>query len=335
MRKMRRSLIVILGLALVTLTGSWGFLIHRTVHQLAVYQLPKSVRPFFHRNMDYLVRESVRPDVRRNTDSTEATKHFIDFEVYGDSAAWKMPHTWDAAVQTFSRDTLLKWGYVPYEVMRMKEALTRAFRTGNKDSILFYAADMGHYIGDVHVPLHTTVNYNGQLTDQRGLHSLWESTVPEIELNSYDLSSRHKARYLPHPEEQVWEALRHSFSLVPGLLQKEKEASTGFTTDQKFRTQVRNGRESRSYTTPFINAYSKLLGKTVNEQLVSTSNMIADMWYTSWVDGGKPDLDRLTAPAFTKADRKNLRRELKWYKRDALITNKKLISRNSQSATAE
>jgi len=29
-------------------------------------------------------------------------------------------------------------------------------------------AILGHYIGDVHVPLHTTVNHDGQLTDQRG-----------------------------------------------------------------------------------------------------------------------------------------------------------------------
>ena len=38
----------------------------------------------------------------------------------------------------------------------MKEKLTAAFQDrGNKDSILFYAADMGHYISDSHVPLHT------------------------------------------------------------------------------------------------------------------------------------------------------------------------------------
>jgi len=38
--------------------GSWAFLIHRTVNQLAIYQLP----PFFYENIDYLVQHSVRPD---------------------------------------------------------------------------------------------------------------------------------------------------------------------------------------------------------------------------------------------------------------------------------
>ena len=71
--------------------SSWGFLVHRTVNQIAVYRLPDDLQKFFHQNMAYIVRNSVRPDERRNADSTEATKHFIDFEAFGDSAAWKMP----------------------------------------------------------------------------------------------------------------------------------------------------------------------------------------------------------------------------------------------------
>jgi hypothetical protein len=38
---------------------------------------------------------------------------------------------------------------------------------------------LGHYIGDAHVPLHTTSNYNGQKTNQHGIHGLWESRIPE------------------------------------------------------------------------------------------------------------------------------------------------------------
>jgi len=42
--------------------GSWAFLIHRTVNQLAIYQMPKQMQPFFYENIDYLVQHSVRPD---------------------------------------------------------------------------------------------------------------------------------------------------------------------------------------------------------------------------------------------------------------------------------
>ena len=107
--------------------------------------------------MDYIVKQSVRPDQRRNEDSTEDAKHYINLEAFGDSAAWKMPLAWEDAVKQYSKDTLVKYGYVPYHIIAMKDRLTKAFRNGNKDSILFYAADLAHYIGDAQCSLHTTL----------------------------------------------------------------------------------------------------------------------------------------------------------------------------------
>jgi hypothetical protein len=42
---------------------------------------------------------------------------------------------------------------------------------------MLLAADLGHYIGDSHMPLHITRNYNGQYTNQSGVHSRYESTL--------------------------------------------------------------------------------------------------------------------------------------------------------------
>ena len=323
---MPRPLFTLVAFCLLLVCSSWGFLVHRTVNQLAIYELPKSIRTFFYQHKDYLVKESVRPDVRRNTDSTEASKHFIDLEIFGDSAAWKMPWVWEEAVAQFSKDTMLKYGYVPYVIMDVKQKLTNAFRNRDKDSILFYAADLGHYIGDLHVPLHTSLNYDGQLTGQKGLHSLWESTVPQLNMATYQLSSRHKARYLPNPEEQVWAAVRHSHALVKDVLLVEKEVTGNFTPEQKFRTQDRRGREVKTYTTEFARAYGNRLGSTVNDQLIATADLVADFWYTSWVDGGKPDLAKLATVPAKKSDKKALSKEVKMFKRNELLARKKLLS---------
>ena len=316
-----------LGVMIIIFCNSWGFLVHRTVHQMAVYELPGSLQRFFYRHMDYGVRYSVRPDQRRNQDSTEASKHFIDFEAYGDSAAWKMPFSWDHAVDIYSIDSLLEYGYVPYYVMTMKDRLTNAFRDGKADSALFYATDLAHYIGDAHVPLHATLNYDGQLTNQKGLHSLWESMIPEIELNGYRLSSRHKAKYLKNPRQSIWNAIRQSFAMVDELLAKEKEVSASFTDSTKYRVQVRNGRESRSYTTAFARAYSKALGNTINDRLIASADLIADFWYTSWVDAGKPDAGNWIVPAFTRQHKKQLKKERRSFKKNRLLSDSLLISR--------
>ena len=169
--KLTRSLIVSAALFVILLvSSSWGFLVHKTTHQLAVYQLPTPLQQFFYTHIDNVVSNSVRPDQRRNSDPTEGTKHFIDIEAYGPNASNTMPLEWDKAVAIYTKDSLIKYGYVPYHIIYMQAKLTEAFKQKNKDSILFYAADLGHYIGDAHVPLHTTINYDGQLTGQKGMH---------------------------------------------------------------------------------------------------------------------------------------------------------------------
>jgi hypothetical protein len=305
------------------LFSSWGFLVHRTVNQLAIYELNGDLCHFFMKRMDYMVKNAPRPDQRRNQDSTEASKHFIDLEIYGDSSAWKMPFKWEDAVRRYGKDSLLEYGYLPYVVMKVKDSLTDAFRKGNADSILFYAADLGHYIGDAHVPLHTSVNYDGQLTNQKGLHSLWESIIPEIELNTYDLSSRHKATYLNAPEEEIWKAIRESFHLLPQLFLEEKEVSKRFSDTTKFRTQVRRGREVKSYSNEFAKAYSESLGASINIQLIRSADMIADFIYTSWVDAGKPAL----GTADSKKEKKAEKKQVKAFRKNKLLKDSLLLAR--------
>ena len=76
--------------------------------------------------------------------------------------------------------------YVLMKHFVTKEELQKAFEAKNVDLILKYSADIGHYIGDAHVPLHTTENYNGQMTGQKGIHGLWESRLVEINAEDYD-----------------------------------------------------------------------------------------------------------------------------------------------------
>ena len=317
------------------ISTSWGFLVHRTVNQLAVYELPKIPRSFFYSNMDYIVKHSVRADLRRNEDSTEDTKHFIDFEAFGDSAAWKMPMLWEDAVRLYSKDSLIEYGYVPYYIIMMKDRLTDAFRNRNKDSILFYAADLAHYIGDAHVPLHTTLNYDGQLTNQKGLHSLWESIIPEIELDQFDLSSPHKAKYLKRPDLAIWQAVRSAHVLTANVFQQEREVSAEFTDSTKYRIQIRRGKEVKSYTTEFAKAYYQRLGSTVNQQLINSADLIADFWYTSWVDAGKPDLKTLTGNGLTDEQKQILKKECKAFKENNLLKEKLLISRQKQDTNSQ
>ncbi len=331
MRHINRFWLISLAFLFIIFTCSWGFLVHRTAHQLAVYELPNAMQPFFHANMAYLVKNAPRPDLRRNEDSTEATKHFIDLEAFGENAAYNMPFSWEEAIKLYSADTLYKYGHVPYVIIDLKNRLTNAFRNEQADSILFYAADIGHYIGDANVPLHTTINYDGQLTNQKGLHSLWESMIPELLLNEYKLSSKHRATYLRNPEEAIWKAIRRANALVAEMLLKEIEVSKQFTDSTKFRVQIRRGKEVKSYTTAFAKAYAASLKKSINEQLIYSADLIADFWYTAWVDAGKPDTEYLMKNNSTSFNKAQFDAEKKSFKKNTLLKNGFLLAKANQS----
>ena len=45
---------------------------------------------------------------------------------------------------------------------------------------------------------HTTENYNGQFTNQKGIHGFWESRIPELFYDEYDFITG-KAKYIDYP----------------------------------------------------------------------------------------------------------------------------------------
>jgi len=330
MKVRRHKLLFLPGIAgalLIVFCSSWGFLVHRAVGQLAIYQLPKPMRAFFWLNRDSVVSQSIRPDIRRNTDRTEAPRHFIDLEAYGDSAAWKMPMTMTEAIRQFTLDTLHKYGYVPYVVLEVKDRLTEAFRKGDRDSILFYAIDLGHYIGDANVPLHSSINYDGQLTGQRGLHALWESTVPDQLMDGYKLRDGHKARYLSDPAASIWESVRRAHGLLQQMFEEERQASAGIPDSVKYRVEHRYGRDIKVYTPAFAKIYGARLGSMVNDQLLHSADQIADFWYTAWVDAGKPELNALLPAPLTRKDKRAMCVESKDYRKGRLIEKQLLLSR--------
>jgi hypothetical protein len=312
-----RGTLIFSVIIIIELCCSWGFYAHETATQLAVYKLPKQLRRFFFSNIDSVTANSIRPDKRRSIDKAESPKHFIDIENYGAGAMLTMPHDLKTAVKKYSWDTLKKYGYVPYQVLIEYDSLINALKHNNADSIVFYAVDLAHYIEDANVPLHTTNNYDGQLTGQKGLHALWESTIPQLELSSYNLYTKHKAIYLTDKTETIWMAVRRAHALLPEMFEKEKEVAKNFPDSSKYEERMYYGRKTKVYTDAFAKQYAAALTTTINDQLNFSANMVADFWYTAWVDAGKPNMKSLYT--FQRSDRKKLCKELKAYKRNNLI----------------
>ncbi|WP_310589062.1 hypothetical protein [Dyadobacter chenhuakuii] len=53
---------------------------------MAVFRLPPEMQVFYKKNIDFITENAVNPDRRRYAVVGEAERHYIDLDVYGDSA---------------------------------------------------------------------------------------------------------------------------------------------------------------------------------------------------------------------------------------------------------
>jgi hypothetical protein len=275
---------------------AWGFYAHRLINRQAVFCLPAEMSVFFKRHLHYLSQSAVNPDRRRYVLPEEAPRHYIDLEVYGDSARWKLPLFWKEAVDKYTQDSLMAYGIVPWHINKVHYQLTEAFKARDASKILKLAADLGHYISDANVPLHTSINYDGQLTDQRGIHGLWESRLVELFSGGYSLFTG-PAAYLDKAQERAWQAVWEAHAALDSVLSFEKELSRRFPEDKRYGFENRNGLTVKVYSREYAQAYHQMLGQQVSLRMRASIRMVADFWFTCWVNAGQPDLKALLGKA--------------------------------------
>jgi hypothetical protein len=282
---------------------NWGFWAHQRINRLAVFTLPPEMLVFFKKHADFLTENAVNPDKRRYAVAGEAARHYIDLEAYGDSAAYKLPFYWTDALAQFGEDTLQARGVVPWAIQQYKARLTEAFRQKDPRRILRLAADLGHYVADANVPLHTTRNYNGQLTGQEGIHALWESRLPELFADGYD-GFVGPAVYEPKVALRAWQAVRQAHAALDSVFEFERVVSERLGERKKYTLEERNSIIAKTYSREFAERYHQMLRQQVERQLREAVKMVGDLWLTCWIDAGQPDLAPLVNFETSAADQK-------------------------------
>lgn len=295
-QKLRRALINCIYVITYTSTyynsHAWGFFAHKLINRQAVFSLPMPLFNFYKYHIYAITTNSVNPDKRRSIVEGEAAKHFIDLDHYCAEDISSMPHNWNDAKNKFSEEKLKEHGIIPWNIITMKHRLTEAFKNHDVKQIILLSADIGHYIADANVPLHTTKNYNGQLTNQHGIHGFWESRLPELFASEYDLFIG-QATYVDNLSFRVWKAIHTSHACVETVLEKEEQLSQKLGTTQKYTFEQRGSILQKVYSQEYSREYHNMLNGMVEEQLKASIRMVADIWYTCWVDAGMPDIDTL------------------------------------------
>ena len=273
-------------LALPTTVDAWGFEAHKFIVSRAIDMLPDPIRPFFEAHRAFIVERAIDPDLWRTAGFIEESpNHFLDLDAYGKYPFNDLPRSYDEALKKYGPDELRENGLVPWRVHEIAGRLIRGFEGLHKNGqyarsdIRYFSAIIGHYVADAHVPLHSVLNYNGQLTGQTGLHNRWED----------DLFLRYQKQLVIKPgalrpiqteRDYIFETLLESSQLVPAVLAADKEAIG----------------DRDTYDDQYYETFFARTRPTLEERLSDSITGVASIIVSAWEQAGKPALSAATPP---------------------------------------
>jgi len=281
---MRKTSVVavaaLIALAAPQPAAAWGSAAHRHIMARAIDLLPVELKPFFHQHQDELVMRVIDPDLFRVLGWEEDPNHFVNFgaKELGDYPFKELPREYGAAIEKFGMTTLRRNGLLPWRQQEEFGNLRRAFEgftreTYGPGNAVLFAAVMSHYIQDAHQPLHASVNYDGQMTGNTGIHARFETALFER------FQSRLTIRPAPptpilNSRDAAFDALLSSYKLVDPILKADDAAKQGkeLYDDEYF---------ERLFTT-----VRPILERRLGEAITATANLIMG----AWEQAGRPVL---------------------------------------------
>ena len=190
MRSLPALIVALLVAAMPVSLAGWGLDVHRFLTKRALDGLPPELKPFYAAQRDFIVEHSVDPDMWRTVGlkgdrGDEDPNHFLDIDGLDDPAPFKgVPREWAAYVEKYGAERASRAGRLPWRAEEIYKMLVARFQDVGKggpgyaaDNARYLSAVLAHYVEDGHQPLHAAANYDGQLTNQRGVHGRFETEL--------------------------------------------------------------------------------------------------------------------------------------------------------------
>lgn len=257
--------------------SAWGFEAHKFIMERAIALLPAQIRPFFEAVRVEVIEHSIDPDLWRTAGwEDESPRHFFDMDAYGAHPFKEVPRDMDEAIKKHGIEFVTKNGTLPWRTLEVQERLVEAFRQKQiyaRENITFFASVIGHYVSDANVPFHATLNHDGHLTQQWGIHSRFEKELFERYRTWMRISPRPVFR-IPDPRAFLFDTLTESFVLAQPLLEADKGAAAG-------REHYDDG-----YYAIFFGKGRPLLERRLSDSITAVASMIT----AAWVEAGRPAL---------------------------------------------
>ncbi len=265
----------VLGLAADRAAFSWGPTAHRLVNSWAVESLPPETRGFFEANRQFLIEHASDPDLRIPKDRTERRQHYIYLDKFGSFPYLELPHSFKLAVERYGSGRVNRDGLLPWQIGTYSLRLTNAFRAHNWEEVKTSAVLLGHYVADAHDPLHTTQNYDGQLTGQTGLADRFEIRLVDRYYNFF-IFSPDTATKIDDPTEYAFEIVLEANTWVNRIILADR----------------RSREDLPSFNEDYFDRFYSQAGATAMRELNAAAHDTGSYWYTAWLNAGRPELPK-------------------------------------------
>lgn len=206
--------------ALASPAAAWFTVGHAKVSRAAVRALPPEVPRFFRDGAFTVGEASVDPDLFKDRTlvalrAAEEPNHYLDWELIPGLAFPADRWAFTAAVIERKVDPRAL-GVLPYSLMESYQRLTMAFAEHRRypddaaiqQKALVYAGWLGHYVGDLEQPLHTSIHHDGRANPDKssprtGIHQLVDGLFERVPFDEAEVTGNLPVRVIP----DVWAAI--------------------------------------------------------------------------------------------------------------------------------
>ncbi|MEZ5082091.1 MAG: hypothetical protein R2750_01355 [Bacteroidales bacterium] len=284
MKFFRQLIFLVFILAFMIFFSSWGYLGHYKINTNAELSFNQGMGQFYQWT-GVLAEHASDADERKAWDPSEAPKHYIDIDNYPEFVAnGTIPQTLDSVITIHGYNWVYDQGILPWATITAYDSLQSCFERGDWDQAVLFAADLGHYVADGHMPLHITRNYNGQYTGNNGIHSRYESEMIEI-YNNQIIYPGFQILAIENVNQYVFNYLYSNYTYIDSLLAADDYAHNlaGNTNSSLYYSTLWD--ETESFT---VTMFKK------------ASHNLAELIYTAWVNAGSPLITSDFSPSLTR-----------------------------------
>lgn len=254
---------------------AWGPQAHRLADDWAIGTLPSNLHNYYQSNRTFILNHANDPAEWMKKDRYEKMRHYIFLNKYGMFPYFDLPHSYKAAVKKYGLGHITRNGVLPWQIGEYSLKLTNAFRAHDWKQVQRDSAALAFYVADAHDPLHTTQNYDGQLTGQTGLEMRYGTELVE-RYSHFFMFRPDSASKVTDPTERAFQMVLESHSWVDQIILADLVALDGLP----------------GYTDEYFDSFYSRVGSIAMKEISEAAHDIGSYWYSAWLNAGSPELPR-------------------------------------------